>query len=293
MSRSVSVSHPWSNKRFSVVLLFHNKYITVEVFAHLLNLKTDAIKTNIVPSIPQGGGYTNFISLEHMKDYVSNVLHWKDEDVKAGMAQFGFQEEEEEQEKEVHAISTVHRTYSGKKRERSVAAVAASAEAAEDGADARKKRELELIQERTRALIDEKMNLKAVVEARRSPSEISSAPEGAEEISGPTENSELPPCVQDFLNSTREHVLTKAVRVYKASEDWKARVAAAVAMRKHEIKQKIEQKMRAEKFPIWYNDLYMQQTEALKREAIAERTALAVKETERLLAQAKEKNWMW
>lgn len=283
MSRSVSVSHPWSNQRYSVVLLFHNKYITLDVFAHLLNLKPNTIKSNkIVETIPENGGYKNFIALEHVKDYVTNVLHWKEHDVKLGMAQFGFQEE-------VKAVSTVHRTYSGKKkRERSVG-ISAAAEAAAEIPEARKKREVELIQERAKALIDETMNLKEAVGGRSRSS--SPEPPAASAAGGGEE--EIPSYVQEFLNSQREHNLTKAIRVYKASEDWKARVANAVAMRKHEIKQKLEAKMRAETFEKLFNDLYVQELATAKREIIAEKSANAAKETERLLAQAKEKNWMW
>lgn len=98
MSKSVSISKPWATNKASTCLVWtlanNKQYVTFDTFAEISTAKALVLERkkdfDIIPTIEQNGGYSNFVTLDTVFDYMYNSLHLPEDLVRSGMKQLGY-----------------------------------------------------------------------------------------------------------------------------------------------------------------------------------------------------------
>lgn len=92
MSRVVSISLPWNTSVTSKCLVWHDKYITLYLLSKMMCIGEERLRVlidnaDILPSIPENEGYSEFITLDTINKLLRDTFHKSVEEREARLHQ--------------------------------------------------------------------------------------------------------------------------------------------------------------------------------------------------------------
>ena len=290
MSKSVSTFYPFAS---TTITVYNNKYITFNALNGIMNLPKNVLKQfftkdKMVERIPNHNKEDSYIHLKHVKEYII-TLGW-DEQVEVAMQQLGYVEDAEH-----HSNNKRERTPDLRENVDQVISLA-NMYIQEQGKQPlnfklNMNQELDKAEQRVgKRRVDEPAVRQLEPEVVNVAAELSAEPKVplSHQLPPPSAAAAaaaLPDKAKRIIDMCREHNLAKAMIVYMASDEYKMRVANAIAARKDRITQQLRDEMHRQNYQKWYDELYAKEYDAVKQAVVEKRETVMQVEVQRLLAK--------